>query len=191
MKREERIPVEVKVRQAVALWREEHPDTQINISKICEMAGVNRSNLYRTHVTLLNELGLVRSPRRSPNPSQSRTEIALREELKRLQMENNLLRFLWVEEAGSPLKARHPRAVLQDVEAASLLNVTGGRFFRRAVLSYLGDGTVRLSEFDSLDSDRKKLFIEFLGLRVGTTMPPLEVYDDLRKRLCNSSDQNP
>lgn len=183
MKSKGRITVEDKVRQAVILWREEHPDTEINVSRICDMAGVNRSNLYRTHAKLLNELGLLRRARRSRNPSRSRTEIALREELKRLETESNLLRFLWLEEAGSPLKNRHPRAVLQDVEEASLLKVAGGRFFRRAVLSYLGEGTVKLSEFDSLDSDRKKLLIEFLGLRIGSAPPSLENYAALRERL--------
>lgn len=173
-----KLTVDGAIRQAARLWRLEHPGAPVNVSEVCKLAGVNRSNVYERHGKLLGELG-VRRERKGRGPSRGRTETQLRTEIKRLEIENNLLRLLWLEEAADPLHNRHPTAVLEDVCEAASLRVAGGRFLRNALLSYLGAGSVKLSLFDSLDADRRQLFIEFLGLRSRPSPPSLEDYEHL------------
>ena len=171
--------------QAVALMRAENPSKPVSISMACQMAGINRANLYRNHASLLREVK-ENTPRKPAYP-RGRTEKDLREKIASLQLRNDALMFLWLEAKSAPGTARLSTDVMREVEQAAQLRVAGGKFLREAVLSYLGCGIVDLSRFGSLDKERKQLLIQFLSLALNPTPPTLEAYDKLRKELESNS----
>ncbi len=188
MSRRVGLDVPVVFQQALAIWAAENPGKPANVSRICEMAGVNRSNVYRTHRELLDDPRIERCASKSSAKRSGRGEAELKEKIKQLQLQIDLLQYLWLEAAEAIDRSASAERVFQEIRDTAKLRVPEGKFLRRAVLSYLGSGTVSLAEIDILDPQRRKLLVRFLMLRSGSASPKLEDYDTLRRQLQRSGD---
>lgn len=186
------VPVAVRLEQALLLWQSENPNRPANVTAIAKLAGIPRPTIYDPRFSefleKIRSLKLEKKPHQSVPRSQGLSSSA---RLKEAEFERDVALYFWMEREGAPkrsmgggkLRPTPSPVILQKVQSASKLETAAGKFFKRAVLSYLGTGSVSLAGFDSLDLEGRALFLQFLELRSRSDCPSMDAYEYLRKKL--------
>lgn len=191
MVKPKKLPVSVRLEQAWKLWQSENPGKAANITAITSLAGILRPNIYAPrHSEVLKKIQ-ASGPERRPKAADKSRKFTSSDRTKAAELERDVALYLWMEKEGAPKRSgtranfRPPAApvILQKIESASKLQTAAGKFLKKAVLSYLGTGTVSLAGFDSLDVERRALLLQFLELRSRSDGPTMEAYEHLRQKL--------
>lgn len=199
MTKPKRVPGVVRLEQAWKLWQSENPTRPANITAIAKLAGIERSNVYDPRYSkVLEKIQISRAEKKVKSPVGRSSGLRSSVRMKEAEFERDIALYLWLEREGGPrravskTRARSPAApvLLQKIESASRLETAAGKFIKRAVLSYLGAGTVSLAGFDSLDLERRALLLHFLELRSRDDCPSMEAYEHLRMKLVSGPTQS-
>lgn len=181
----------VRLEQAWKLWQSENPGKAANITAIASLAGILRPNIYAPRYSEVLKKIQASKPERVPKVADNSRKFPSSDRTRAAELERDLALYLWMEKEGAPKRSgtkanfRPPAAavIMQKIESASKLQTAAGKFLKKAVLSYLGTGTVSLAGFDSLDVERRTLLLQFLGLRSQSDCPTMEAYEHLLKKL--------
>jgi hypothetical protein len=191
MVKPKRVPGSIRLEQAWKLWQSENRGKPANITAIAKLAGILRPNVYAPrHMEVLKRIQETR-PERTPRAVGTTRRNARSDRIEAAELERDVALYLWMEKEGAPKRSVtkapfRPLAaavILQKIESASKLQTAAGKFLKKAVLSYLGTGTVSLAGLDLLDVEHRALLLHFLELRSRPNGPTMEAYEHLRQKL--------